>query len=255
MPDAPFIRTPRMGEGLRMAELAEMALHYKGDVEYVKGLAHQAERNGEDLKEVSTKTGPIPVLASVRVMDRGDGEVVGFSYCSPPLPWITSRAGAPSFGIIKRLAGALVEIQMVAVLPRYRGQGLARRLMDDCEERYREAGYRVAMVVAESSPAKLVSWYETQGYWFTQADEPAYVRYWPNRALDALYGDTTPTQRLGFKALAAGVTVEDAYVDAPVYRREERFRSISEGTTVSGNFAVPGLRRVQPLVQVSGLLG
>ena len=31
-------------------------------------------------------------------------------------------------------------------------------------------------VVAETAPAKLIPWYEKQGYWFTQADEPAYVR-------------------------------------------------------------------------------
>ena len=94
-------------------------------------------------------------------------------------------------------------------------------------------------MVAETAPAKLIPWYEKQGYWFTQADEPAYVRYWGNRSLGGLYGDTTPTQRIGFKALVPGVTVEHA-----------------DGRTFSGNYAVRGgARRVQALVQVSGLLG
>ncbi|AEM88933.1 GNAT family N-acetyltransferase [Streptomyces violaceusniger] len=255
MSDVPFIRSPRMGDGPRLVELAEMALHSMGAVEFVKGLARQAERHDDDLRELRTNKGTLELLASVRVMDRGDGEVVGFSYCCPPMHWITQDAGAPSFGFVKRIAAALVEIEMIAVMPRYRRQGLARRLVADCEERYRAAGYRVAMVIAERSPAKLISWYVQQGYWFTQVEEPAYVRYWPNRSLDALYGHVTPTQRAGFKALVPGVGVEDAYVDAPVFRRETRYRDVAKGTRTSGIYGLPGVRRVQPLVQVSGLLG
>jgi ribosomal protein S18 acetylase RimI-like enzyme len=254
--EEPFIRRPRWGDGKRLVELADMALHGNGDEEYVLKLVRQAEESHqEDVVEIRTTKGPVPVVSSVRVMDRGDGQVVGFSYGCPPMDWILKFSAAPSFGVAKRIAAALSEIQMVAVLPRYRGRGFGRRLMADCEDRYRAAGYRALLVTVENRPSYLREWYESQYYWFSQPEEPYHLRYWKNREVDGLFGAITPTQRMGFKALVPGVEVADAIVDAPLWRRERRVRSLARGTTVSGLFPDPTERKVQPLAQVSGLLG
>lgn len=239
-----------------MSELADMALHGRGDMEYVQLLSRQAEiAHTDDLSEIQTQKGPVTVVSSVRVMDRGDGEVIGFSYGCPPMDWILRWARVPSFGIAKKVAGTLNELQMVAVLPRHRGNGLGGRLMADAEERYRKAGYRAVLVTVENKPSSLINWYAKQGYMFSQQEEPVSVRYWPNRQLSSLYGCVTTTQRVGFKALAEGVTVGDARVDGPRWERKQVWRNMAAGTTASGMFPVEGSRCVQRMVEVSGLLG
>jgi len=249
MSDVPFIRFPRRGDGPRVVELAQMALQGGGDVGLLKRLAEQCERYSDDWREVPTRRGVVPVLASMRVVDRGDGQVVGFSYCCPPIGWIVRDSGAPSFAVVKRIAAALIEIEMLAVMPRFRWRGLGGRLVADCVERYREAGYRVAMVTVERSPAKVVSWWEREGFRFTQVAEPAYVRCWPRRE-GSLYGHVLPSQRLGFQGLVPGVTVQEAQVDVPEYR------CARWGGTASGLYAADGgLRHVRPVVEVSSLLG
>lgn len=210
----PFLRVSREGDGKTVRKLIQMA-HEDIPRDKAAGLAnfvgngkqadaHQlivrSRRRGEDIETNS--------YFSMRLADSGTGRVAGFVYAGPPVSWIMSRE--ISLEHRKILAERLVEIQLMAVLERFRHKSIGSMLLADCERRYREQGYTMAMLITspKASPL-LVPWYEKHGYTFERENIPYKVRFWNGLPITSNYNHTQQDQRVAFKPLAPTCTVTE----------------------------------------------
>lgn len=94
-------------------------------------------------------------------------------------------AGEPvACGGVKRLGPDTAEIKRMFVVPRSRGRGLARRLLDELEAQARRLGYgRVRLDTGPDQPAAR-SLYERSGYEAIPAyNDNLYAAHWFEKAL------------------------------------------------------------------------
>jgi GNAT superfamily N-acetyltransferase len=67
-------------------------------------------------------------------------------------------------GGVKRLDDRMCEIKKMYVVPDLRGQGLARRLLHELEERARGLGYEIARLDTGPKQSRARGLYESEGY-------------------------------------------------------------------------------------------
>jgi GNAT superfamily N-acetyltransferase len=191
---------------------------------YVDGMEHYATKQQEDdltvdwmgKQDTSIHVPGVRSLRSLRVIGEPDRKARAMIYCVPPGDWIISQ-GRPSKGAMSiedraLLSGAVVELNLLATLPEWRGRGFAGRLLDDAEDRYRAAGYRVMLVVIDREHPEVIPWYRRRGYTVGQPDQHGLITLWSDRLHKNLRyggGEILPGQRLAAKALDERVTVSD----------------------------------------------
>lgn len=202
------IREPWSGDAKELRRMVPMAHADMSEAE----IDCIADRNGKvaaDLSQLGFRSRrragiwiEADTLHTCRVADIGNNRIVGFSYAAPPIGWIFEQP--TSVEEAKVITRHLVEFQLLAVLPKFRGRGIGSQLLTEFEDRYRAHGYRVALVNVDPSTGPLtVPWYQKHGYLF---DELA-----PGQ--DALFdfgshtarigsGHRKNGQRFGFKVLA-----------------------------------------------------
>jgi GNAT superfamily N-acetyltransferase len=222
MPHSPItIRTPHPTDGKIARKLGDLATYGHGDADMLDKLAiiattgfwHSSTKYDDlqtmDIDQVSTRqTHAIPLLGSMRVADY-HGQTVGMSYSIPPMTWVTGHSGLRKIDQIKQLSAAIAELNILAVLPKFRCRGTGALLLADAEKRYAKAGYKVMMVMtATYADAHLIDWYTQRGYTFAQPGEFWTIQYWADRKATAgSYNHIDDIDIVGFKSLAPTVTV------------------------------------------------
>lgn len=210
------IRLPSDHDTARLRELAVLA-HPSATAEDVDVAGRIREDiHGKDaMRHSDGEPFVIPYLHTLRVIARPAQQARAFVLCAPPLGW-TLKQGNSRGGLTLeercQLSAALVECELLATLPRWRGRGYAGRLLADAEDRYRAAGWRVMFAVIGRQNRTVADWYRARGYTVGEPDRPALVQFWSDRIHETgIYGppDITPGQTLGFKALAPHIKITD----------------------------------------------
>lgn len=210
-----IIRLSRQGDGPVVRKLLPMTLDVVPPEAWE--LVGAADAGYPDMRELrlnrsaTGRTKDTTHLVSLRIAEE-DGQPVGMAYAAPPLGWIVRRSGL-NLNQVARLTGRLAELEMLAVLPRYRGNGHGEALLKDVIERYRAEGYTVLLVIADK---KVVPYYERYGFTFAQPGDPFRVVFWRGRQLSALYQDLDAPQALGMLPLADTVQVTRPDAGPPV---------------------------------------
>jgi predicted N-acetyltransferase YhbS len=88
------------------------------------------------------------------------GKPVGALLAGPP-DWLVEHPGLRGSPLTLALVYRMTMIQGVAVDPKYRGRGLGQALIRRAEQRYREAGWGLSMLIHGPS---LESFYQRLGY-------------------------------------------------------------------------------------------
>jgi len=218
MPDNAPIREALKQDVKNVRELARLAhpgiidkhLDYFGKIVSEE----QPDRTDISFQRISDKAviDGFPFLRSLRVIGLADQQARAFVYCVNPMDWIIEQGKRSKGGLSiedrMKLSGAVVECNLIATLPKWRGRGYGARLLADAEDRYRAAGYRVMLVVVDEENADVASWYRDRGYAVGAPDEAAHIQLWSDRMHPTAYYDhITPGQFLGFKALVDTVKV------------------------------------------------
>jgi len=208
----PFLRLSTEGDGKTVRKLLHMAHEDIPDdkaARLANAVGNGKQGDCDQLVFTSRKRG-ISVKTnsyfSLRIADSGTGRVAGCVYAGAPISWILEQK--LSMDHRQLLTQRLVEIQLMAVLERFRHRGLGSLLLTDCERRYRERGYTTSMLITspKASPL-LVPWYEKHGYVFEDPDESYHVRFWRDRGATSQFHHIQDGQRVGFKALGKPATV------------------------------------------------
>lgn len=207
------VRTSLRGDGSALRALMPMALH--GDpghpnLKLLPGAVDEADgypdRHTIGLRHRSGKEVTAPALCSLRIADHY-GDPAGMSYSGPPMYWITKKSGLP-MRPTAALCGRLMELQMLAVLPRHRRQGHGGDLLHDVIQRHRAAGYTALMVVVEdAADPRLMPWYVKHGFVFAPRGRHFKIKFWSIYSIYAEYNHIDTSQYLGMLPLADTVTI------------------------------------------------
>lgn len=222
------IRPPGPDDFDQLTRLAPMAVGHSFSAEVREALRHLCSTGGRGVDQMTGTRGPrrepmtVSILHRVTVADRR-GKAVGMTYVGNPISWTNMLAGWPTSDLTA-MVPLLNEIQMLAVEPRHRRQGIAGLLLDETEAHLRATGHRLAMVCLSNNgnyPA-LAAWYRRRGYTFGPGDraavDPADDATWrPWRIQPRTGGDTfdfyratMPGLGIAFKSLHPAVTVTPA---------------------------------------------
>ncbi|MFD3997375.1 GNAT family N-acetyltransferase [Streptomyces sp. NPDC058583] len=145
------IRPARTGDGDSIRRL--MPLAYDDDA-IANGIADGVERNNGEIRHAF---GPIDVL----ICESGD-QHVGMLLAQPPLDLLERFAFSPIQ--LVTVSQQLVSVEIVAVDPAHRRQGIGRALMEEFETIALARGAaKISLSFPEKDPA-LASWYTKQGY-------------------------------------------------------------------------------------------
>jgi len=207
------LRTPNITDRPAVRRLAELATYGHGAQSMIEGVGDTARSGYQDADKLNYERrstgekGVFNCLASMRIADY-PGQPVGLSYTAPPLYSITTASGFTQQEDFNALAGALTELNLLAVMPRFRGRGVGAQLLTDVETRYAAAGYRTLFIqTATYADPRLIPWYTAHGYTFAEPGQPWELRYYTGDTLTGRLDRHDKDEVIGFKALAPGVTV------------------------------------------------
>ncbi|MEV4079444.1 GNAT family N-acetyltransferase [Nonomuraea fuscirosea] len=95
--------------------------------------------------------------------DPGPGQVAGMLYMCPPIRFIDECADEG--GMVQRgLTRALAEIELLAVAPHARMQGIGGALLSEAERMVRARGGRLLYVKVRDADRPVLRWYRQRGY-------------------------------------------------------------------------------------------
>lgn len=218
------IRPAAPGDGHAVEDLVMMA-NPRADRGEVRGLARSVDAEtypdmvaGTLANTKSGKTVPLRMLTSMRVADI-DGKVAGVVYAAPPMKWIPRLNGQLPMRHLARLSERFGELELIAVFPQYRAQGIASLLMEDTEHRFRAFGYTAMMTTIQTEVGgdPRVEWYHKRGFTFGEWNEMWIIQFWGSRSVAATYDYMQPGQRVGFKPLTDAVTCTQPTVGARAF--------------------------------------
>lgn len=183
------VRLARPGEGQDVARLAEMALQGQTQGSVTGDLAAAVDSDGGRLKVPYGK-------AYALVADKGDG-VVGLLYVTPPVRLVD---GYPELGVEKqeRMAGRLAELQLLAVDPEARKQGVGSLLLSVAEEMLRARGCGALLVKILQDDEAVQDWYRRRGFRIPEPEQPVVVRA---EGVPIVLADDGDGYRVGIKRL------------------------------------------------------
>lgn len=211
----PPIREPRRHDAKNVRELARIA-HPKLHDHMLYKLSSMATREQGDTttatwrRTVDGAEMEVSFLHTMRIIAPTYHQARAMIFAAPPMDWIIAQGRDSGLSIEQRadLAGALVECELLATGPRWRGRGYATRLMADLEDRYRAAGYRAVFVVIEHDNETALAWYRKRGFIVGDLGTCPVIQFWRDRMhYTARYDHLSPGQLIGFKPLHSGVSI------------------------------------------------
>ncbi|AJF68171.1 GNAT family N-acetyltransferase [Streptomyces vietnamensis] len=150
------IRPARTGDGDTIRRLMPLAFD---DAAMANALADGVERNNGEIRHAY---GPIDVLIC-----ESEDQRVGMLLAQPPIDLLERFAFSPIQ--LVTVAQQLVSVEIVAVDPAHRRQGIGRALMEEFETIARARGAaKLSLSFPEKDP-DLASWYAKQGYQIIEA--------------------------------------------------------------------------------------
>ena len=106
------------------------------------------------------------VVASTRLAVGQDASADGIHPIASRIGWPRAIRGALVLGLLthRRLAGDEAYIEELAVAPKFRRQGIARALLDRCDDEARQNGKRRMILWVTEQNTGAVALYEGHGY-------------------------------------------------------------------------------------------
>jgi len=213
------LRHPTPGDHKAVRKFTAMAMHGRVDTTLMDNICAMLPELKEDMSTLDVKrvsTGEdltYPCRASMRIADY-HGQPVGMSYTVPPLTWITCESNV-SKETLPLLSGALTELNLLAVLPKYQGRGIGGMLLADVEKRSADTGHTTLTITTfVAADPRLNPWYQKHGYVFAGPRQDWTLQYWAQKKSLAGMMYVKPHEYVGFKALAPQVTVTGGTGDA-----------------------------------------
>ncbi|MFD8563116.1 GNAT family N-acetyltransferase [Streptosporangium canum] len=106
--------------------------------------------------------------------EAAEGAPIGLAYTCPPVQLIDAYAELGARGQ-RRLAGALAELELLAVAEPARGTGAGTALLAAAEERLRSAGCRLIFAKVRADDRPVLEWYRSRGYLLAVPREPVTI--------------------------------------------------------------------------------
>ncbi|MEV6673259.1 GNAT family N-acetyltransferase [Streptomyces sp. NPDC051162] len=188
------VRLSRRGEGHAVADLARLALSH---------LPEEPHQKTGDLAETVNELGGRFSLTygHGHCFTAHDGQsVVGMAYMAPLIQWIEMRPER----VRTKLARALAELELLAVMEGHRKQGVGDSLLKAVEEQAKANGTRLLVAKVPAGDRKLQLWYRRRGYTIAAPKESIIFR--TAAGLDG-FSPEDDRHQLVVKALQAGDTV------------------------------------------------
>ncbi|MBO8202670.1 GNAT family N-acetyltransferase [Streptomyces smyrnaeus] len=192
------VRIAAPGDGVVVGLLAEDALEHTDET--VRGTG-RPEKNL--LGHIDARGGAIRTRhghAVCRVAVDQQNRVIGMAHVCPPLEWIEDHPMA----LRSALGRSVIELGMLAVDARHRGQGVGRSLLAAVEEDERTRGADVLFAKVAWDNWTSLRWYRDQGFTIASPGE-AFLVHTP--AGESNLVDRGDGHALVFKPLAAGVHI------------------------------------------------
>ncbi|WP_031172560.1 GNAT family N-acetyltransferase [Streptosporangium roseum] len=106
--------------------------------------------------------------------EAAEGAPIGLAYTCPPVQLIDQYAELGARGQ-RRLAGALAELELLAVAEHARGVGVGTALLAAAEERLRRGGCRLVFAKVRLGDRPVLEWYRSRGYLLAAHREPVTI--------------------------------------------------------------------------------
>ncbi|MEU9835930.1 GNAT family N-acetyltransferase [Streptosporangium sp. NPDC048047] len=209
-PPSAMIRLARPGDGAQVEALAQVALGADSAVPATPGaFAAAIDRHGGRLV---LPHGTGSVLVACASAAPGDPPL-GLAYTCPPVRLIDQYAEFGPSGQ-RRLAGALAELELLAVAACARGAGVGTALLAAAEEQLRSAGCRLVFAKVRSADGPVLRWYRRRGYLPAAPGEPVTLDVDGNRIV---FDDGGDGHRLTVKPLASDARIRRAFAPGGTY--------------------------------------
>ncbi|WP_189251335.1 GNAT family N-acetyltransferase [Streptosporangium pseudovulgare] len=206
----PVIRVAQPGDGATVEALAQVALGADGVVPAAPGaFAAAIDRHGGRLVLPHGTGCALVARASAAPGD----PPLGLAYTCPPVRLIDQYAELGPRGQ-RRLAGALAELELLAVTAPARGAGVGTALLAAAEEQLRSGGCRLVFAKVRSADRPVLRWYRRRGYLPAAPGEPV--------TLDVdgawtVFDDGGDGHRLAVKPLAPDERIRRVFASGGTY--------------------------------------
>ncbi|MET8336006.1 GNAT family N-acetyltransferase [Streptosporangium canum] len=145
--------------------------------------------------------------------EAAEGAPIGLAYTCPPVQLIDQYAELGRHGQ-RRLAGALAELELLAVAEHARGAGVGTALLAAAEKRLRRGGCRLIFAKVRADDRPVQRWYRRRGYQLAAPGEPVAIDVDGARIV---FDDGRDGHRLAVKSLVSATQVRRVFAPTGSY--------------------------------------